>query len=202
MEPGDILYLPAQYAHHGVALEDCLTFSVGFRAPSVAQIVDELATEVISHSKEHQRYCDPLLKGSEPRGEISDKAIDQLKQIISNTLLDDNLLRNWFGRYMTARKYPELDLTAEENIGHWEIYLQQGGELARHPASRFAFSRKAPVELFIDGEAVQVDLPIAKLLCNDQPLNNATLGPLLTSSANRELVQQLLEYGALIKLDE
>ena len=31
--PGDLLYVPPGVAHHGVSLEDCLTYSVGFRAP-------------------------------------------------------------------------------------------------------------------------------------------------------------------------
>ena len=34
LNPGDILYLPPGYAHHGVALERCMTYSIGFRAPT------------------------------------------------------------------------------------------------------------------------------------------------------------------------
>lgn len=35
-EPGDLLYLPPGVKHHGVALEACFTYSVGFRAPRSA----------------------------------------------------------------------------------------------------------------------------------------------------------------------
>ena len=34
LEPGDMLYLPPKWAHDGVALGPCMTYSVGFRAPS------------------------------------------------------------------------------------------------------------------------------------------------------------------------
>lgn len=39
-EPGDLLYLPPRLAHLGVALgNDCMTYSVGFRAPGVADMI-------------------------------------------------------------------------------------------------------------------------------------------------------------------
>lgn len=34
LEPGDLLYLPPGWQHDGVAIGECMTFSVGFRAPS------------------------------------------------------------------------------------------------------------------------------------------------------------------------
>ncbi len=33
VQSGDLLYLPPRYAHHGVAIDECITWSVGFRAP-------------------------------------------------------------------------------------------------------------------------------------------------------------------------
>ena len=38
LEPGDMLYLPPQYAHDGVALGDCMTYSIGFRSPSYQEL--------------------------------------------------------------------------------------------------------------------------------------------------------------------
>ena len=34
LEPGDMLYLPPHYAHDGIAIGDCQTYSIGFRSPS------------------------------------------------------------------------------------------------------------------------------------------------------------------------
>jgi 50S ribosomal protein L16 3-hydroxylase len=42
LEPGDMLYLPAGWAHHGVAVGECLTYSIGFRAPAADEVRDEL----------------------------------------------------------------------------------------------------------------------------------------------------------------
>ena len=42
LEPGDMLYLPPMWAHDGVALGECMTASVGFRASGAAEVSREL----------------------------------------------------------------------------------------------------------------------------------------------------------------
>ena len=51
LNTGDMLYLPPNFSHHGIAMGECTTFSVGFRAPSAAEILDDLTTELISQDK-------------------------------------------------------------------------------------------------------------------------------------------------------
>jgi 50S ribosomal protein L16 3-hydroxylase len=41
LEPGDMLYLPPGWAHDGVALEPCFTYSIGFRAPARGELARE-----------------------------------------------------------------------------------------------------------------------------------------------------------------
>ncbi len=203
LEPGDMLYLPAQYSHHGVAMDSCMTYSVGFRAPSVAQIIDDLATEAISHCKDHQRYRDPAIKGDINPGEIPATAIGQLKNIIGAALLDDQLLQTWFGRYMTSRKYPDLDLGSYQDAKYdWEKYLQSGRELSRHPASRFAFCAGIPAQLFVDGEVTEVEQAFAELLCSNKALNRKNLATFINNNTDRNVLAQLVEYGALFMPDE
>ena len=61
LEPGDMLYLPPDHAHEGVALDACTTYSVGFRAPST----QELATSFLDWLRDRValtgRYADPRL---------------------------------------------------------------------------------------------------------------------------------------------
>ncbi|MDM3871928.1 cupin domain-containing protein [Porticoccus sp. W117] len=197
LEPGDMLYLPPQYSHNGVALNDCLTYSVGFRAPSVGEIIDDLATDAISHHKDHQRYTDP----GEPlanSGEISPAAIEGLKATLQKALLDEGLLRNWLGRYMTARKYPELDISQGADAD-WAEQLYSGALLQRHPASRFAYSQTGAdsAQLFVDGEAVATSLSLAELLCGGDALDWQQLQNHLADKGGRNVLEQLVEYGAL-----
>ncbi|MBA2352943.1 MAG: JmjC domain-containing protein [Burkholderiales bacterium] len=38
LDCGDMLYLPPHYAHDGIAVDECITYSIGFYAPSAAEI--------------------------------------------------------------------------------------------------------------------------------------------------------------------
>ena len=40
LEPGDMLYLPPGVAHDGVADGECITYSIGFRAPTWQELLD------------------------------------------------------------------------------------------------------------------------------------------------------------------
>ena len=54
LEPGDMLYLPPQAAHDGVALDDCVTISIGFRAPDEAALargmLEAAADQILSRA--------------------------------------------------------------------------------------------------------------------------------------------------------
>src|SRR3546814_4626348 len=53
LEPGDILYVPPGLAHEGVAVgDDCMTYSVGFRAPSRGELIAYWRSE--AHTSELQ----------------------------------------------------------------------------------------------------------------------------------------------------
>lgn len=64
LNPGDMLYLPPLYAHNGVAENDCMTFSVGFRAPSETDIIQGISDHVCSKLDHPEHYHDPDLKDS------------------------------------------------------------------------------------------------------------------------------------------
>jgi 50S ribosomal protein L16 3-hydroxylase len=61
LAPGDMLYLPPQFAHEGTALEACTTYSIGFRAAGAS----ELATAFLDFLRDEidlpGRYADPDL---------------------------------------------------------------------------------------------------------------------------------------------
>ncbi|MFO1313776.1 MAG: cupin domain-containing protein [Burkholderiales bacterium] len=61
LEPGDMLYLPPSYAHDGVALDACTTYSIGFRAATYT----EMAQAFLDHLRDRidlpGRYTDPGL---------------------------------------------------------------------------------------------------------------------------------------------
>jgi 50S ribosomal protein L16 3-hydroxylase len=75
LEPGDMLYLPPGVPHHGVALGACMTYSIGMRAPSQAELLVDFAETLAESVLETSRLTDPDLLPSRGDGEIDDAAI-------------------------------------------------------------------------------------------------------------------------------
>ena len=114
LNTGDMLYLPPNYSHHGIAMGACTTFSVGFRAPSAAEVLDDLTTELISQDKLSHYLKDPALKPEMANQPIPKAYIEEIRKVITESLNDDDALINWFAEYMTRPKYPHLiDITGE-----------------------------------------------------------------------------------------
>ena len=103
-----MLYLPPQYSHHGIAIGECRTYSIGFRAPTVTEMLDDLTTELISKGDSNDVLTDPLLTPDMANKPISIAYLDQIRSLLNQTLNNDELLLNWFAQFMTQPKYPEL----------------------------------------------------------------------------------------------
>ena len=113
LNPGDMLYLPPGVGHWGVAESECLTFSIGFRSPTLADMLGDLAVEMITQGHT-EHYRDPVLTPAMATQEIHPAFIDQAKKQLFDLLNDDELIEDWFARFMTAPKYPELEEQTEE----------------------------------------------------------------------------------------
>ena len=82
LEPGDMLYVPPGLSHEGVALEEALTYSVGFRAPSHRALVAAFAERLLASTPEDRLYGDPDLQPAAARGDIEPKALVRMRRII------------------------------------------------------------------------------------------------------------------------
>ena len=113
LEPGDMLYIPPGVSHWGIAEGECMTFSIGFRAPSHAEILVDVANGAAQRLDEGLRYMDPPLGSDMQEGEIPPAALRRVQRVLQEMAADSELVREWFGRYMTQRKYADLDITPE-----------------------------------------------------------------------------------------
>lgn len=157
LEPGDILYVPPRIAHSGTAVgDDCMTYSIGFRAPSRGELIGGWAESLLSELDDDDRYVDPDLPAQEYPGEITPDAIARLHGMVTERMLDRGAFARWFAQHSTAPKNPEIDWRPEEPIAIEDLRLSlaEGVPLLRNPASRFSFIREdaASVLLFVDGQ--------------------------------------------------
>lgn len=124
LEPGDCMYLPPRVAHQGIAqTDDCITLSVGCRAPSAADMISKIAEDMaISISgKAVERYQDSnLLRNIKDQvdlelkcAEITEEAKDEAKQVVKKAMLelldDDDAWDKWFGSFISEPKRIRVD---------------------------------------------------------------------------------------------
>ncbi len=203
LDPGDILYVPPRFAHNGVAVgDDCMTYSIGFRAPSRSELIEGWCDDLVTELSDDDRYADPGLPAQANPGEISADAIAALYGLIAEKLADRQAFARWFGGYTTAPKYPELDWQPDAPISIDEVReaIAVGTPLSRNPASRFSFIRQGgdAVLLFVDGECFECDGAtgaLAERLCSGE---RVMIDPELShAEAAMELVETLLNQGSV-----
>ena len=113
LAPGDMLYLPPKLSHWGVAQNNCMTFSIGFRSPTLADMLGDLAVE-LGALDASAHYVDPALTPGMASETIDDAFVQHAKAQLLGLLDNDALIADWFARYMTRPKYPGLEEMTEE----------------------------------------------------------------------------------------
>jgi 50S ribosomal protein L16 3-hydroxylase len=102
LEPGDMLYLPPHIAHDGVAEGECMTCSIGFRAPSTS----ELSGQFLYHLAER------LGEADERAGEASARYKDPAQPAVSNPAQLPPLLIDRVGSILAALTWNEKDVAS------------------------------------------------------------------------------------------
>lgn len=119
LEPGDVLYVPPKLSHYGVAQDDCLTFSFGFRRPNLMQVLDSLVDAATSEPS----LFTPLLLDQplQAPGKLNQHSISQIKQQLLELLQShqgEELVAEAVSEVVSKRQYellvPEDSLDAEE----------------------------------------------------------------------------------------
>lgn len=179
LEPGDMLYVPPGIAHNGVAASDnCMTYSVGFRAPATSEMLAHYADDVLLGLTDDPRYADPDLAEQDNPGEILPEALQRMQAMVLDQLRDPQAFSRWAGEFITASKYPDIDWQPAEPLTHstLESELALGQALHCNPATRFAFTRMddGGLCLFVNGASYQCGSAasgMAERLCRDRQVD-------------------------------
>jgi 50S ribosomal protein L16 3-hydroxylase len=157
LAPGDLLYLPPGVAHHGVGEAPSITWSVGFRAPSAADLLRELAA-MMEEAMPASRYTDPDLDPQEVRpGQLSGAAIGRARALleVAQEMIDTDRAAAALGRAATRAKPWLVPEPADQPLAADSLLarLSAGARLRRHPDARVLWSERTDgIWLFADGE--------------------------------------------------
>ncbi|MCX8517119.1 MAG: cupin domain-containing protein [Rhodoferax sp.] len=107
LEPGDMLYLPPQWAHDGIAEGECMTYSIGFRSPAKGDLARELLqclAEQASDQLDSAIYRDPRQGAVSSSAEIPAELLGFAQNALQAALKDPLALQRALGEVLTEPK--------------------------------------------------------------------------------------------------
>jgi 50S ribosomal protein L16 3-hydroxylase len=149
LAPGDMLYVPPGLSHYGVAEDECLTFSFGFRMPNVSDMMDRVSDKFSANEVLRNPLTDIIRDQISAAGEVTGNELAYLKDKLMAQLQNSNVLEDAIMSLMSEAKYPENIPEAEEiGTGDLEEALGLGYSLMLEPASRLIYSEEDGQTLF------------------------------------------------------
>lgn len=175
LEPGDMLYLPPAYAHDGVAQGDCMTISIGFRSPSLAEMARgmlEAASEQLDHKLPMSlrgHYRDPGLAATTKPAELPDAMIATAVAAVSRLTFDTRLATHYLGCWLTEPKpHVVFEPADTDSLPQLDVDWPDEGCLKLDRRTQMIYRAK---QLFINGELAEISAsPLLRALADTRHL--------------------------------
>ncbi len=164
LEAGDVLYIPPRLAHWGESIDDSMTYSLGYRAPRLNDMISRAVDGLLENIGLETLYTDPALQPDARPGEINSAAIEAALAQLRTALKDAGEDSRWFGELVTESPFvPE------------PLHIEQGDALMLDSAARLAWQeRPDALEIYANGLTLLADLaerPAIEALCSGTVLH-------------------------------
>ncbi|MFT5961287.1 MAG: 50S ribosomal protein L16 3-hydroxylase, partial [Burkholderiaceae bacterium] len=190
LEPGDMLYLPPHYAHEGVAVGECMTYSIGFRAPSFQELGEAFLTFMSDSIDLPGRYADPALTATTHPAEISSAMLAQVSAELNKVQFTKDDMAIFLGEYLSEPKSniffegPKRPLSLDKFMA---LAGKRGVTLSRK--TQMLYRSKL---IFINGESFEVDTTDKTLL--SMLADRRALSSELTSTASQDVAEAMHDW--------
>ncbi|MDB5887584.1 MAG: araC-like ligand binding domain protein [Rhodocyclales bacterium] len=104
LDAGDMLYLPPKYAHNGVAIGECMTYSIGFRAPSARELSSAFLAFLEEKLALEGLYADPDLRATPTPARIPDEMAERVAEMLSRIRWAQRDVTEFLGQYLSEPK--------------------------------------------------------------------------------------------------
>jgi len=154
LEPGDMLYLPPGVAHHGVAETECLTWSIGFRAPADQELAQGFLDFLRDRLAPSGHYRDPGERPARHPGAIPPRWMRHAAHAVRSIRWSDRDIRAFAGRFLSEPKTHVFFTPPSRALPRPQFERRasrSGVEL--DPRSRLVFSGTM---FFLNGDEVRV----------------------------------------------
>ncbi|MBI5752508.1 MAG: cupin domain-containing protein [Hydrogenophilales bacterium] len=189
--PGDMLYLPPRYAHYGIALNDCITYSIGFRAASHQELLVQFLIHLQDRVTAEGMYEDADLKPQAHPAEISAAMIDKAAAAINQLTWSKGDIAQFLGSYLTEPK-PHIFFDPPVRPFSYTKFHQAAEKRGLHLSlkSQMLF---AGAQLFMNGEQVTAKGAARNILI--RLADQRALEPLALPEAASELLYDWYQAG-------
>jgi 50S ribosomal protein L16 3-hydroxylase len=175
LEPGDMLYLPPQYAHDGIAVGDCMTWSIGFRAAPTQELMEGFLSYLQERTVLPGRYADPDLKLQKHPAEIGNAMIDQVTNMLAEIKWNRGVVRDFLGSYLTEPK-PHVYFDPPAQVLSFARFVAQAKKkgVRLDPKTQLLFAGNI---FYINGEeceAMREDRDALRILADRRNLSSCT----------------------------
>lgn len=213
LQAGDMLYLPPRYAHWGIGRGDnCLTASVGFRAPEPRDLVHGWVDQWAEQLTDNAPTRDTLKQLQPHSAEITADTIQNFRdEILQRIKPEGEVFQRWLGSYLTEACHADAaDFDYQPNepeLLKAIALLQQPGTLfTKNPFSHFAFSSiEETLYLYVDGSAWKLALEdklAVTLLTEHTSFSSDALIPLFNDTLVETLAHLLIADAILLAEDD
>lgn len=197
--PGDMLYVPPGIAHWGIAQGECTTFSIGFRAPRINDMVSRFSDSLLEHLPSEAFYRDEQLDTAKRAGEISRQDLQRIHSQLEAALASEGV-GDWFGELVTEPRY-EYEPDEGELATERSQLLAGGCRVILNPASKLAWQQNVTsVSVYANGESRLFTNVVASILvtvCGQWALEGPELAAVIGEAEGAQLLDYLLERGCI-----
>lgn len=204
LAPGDMLYLPPGVAHFGVAVDHCLTCSIGFRAPTAAEVLESVALEIDRANLGTRRYTDSRLDTNRHPAEITDHEITRFKAMVMPLLEQpDTLWQAAIGKLLSDGGMAERD----EIEAPTEFKALRKTRWMKNVDSKMLYHlANDKLQFYCNGEmhelaANDANLGVIQQLCLQRYLPPALLDACASNPALEQLMINLATCSAILPVD-
>jgi 50S ribosomal protein L16 3-hydroxylase len=156
LRAGDLLYLPPRIAHYGVAIDECITWSIGFRAPGRQDMAERFLDFLRDHLRVDGAYRDPGLKPQRHRAAIGTHMLQQVHAMVNSIRWTRADVERCLGEYLTEpRSQVVYGRSRRVSAARFaQLAAARGIQLALNTRMLTSGAR-----VFINGESARVNAP-------------------------------------------
>lgn len=216
LEPGDMIYIPAGFPHEGVSIDPSINYSVGFRAPSQAEILSALADKALDEDLLSKRFRDTTSSLSDQEQQQSwhlpASAVTAFKNMLTEAVADDELIHRLCATYLSQNPRPPLQFWPEETVNETQLFalLDQHEHFLTAPGLRWLTTQEVKtnneIALYVQGQRfiadAETELLLAAFKAEEALAGSFIKAHTKASALTLKLVLWLVNEGYLVPGDD